>query len=159
MLGNVGTTVGVTTGALVVTVTAGTVVVATMTAVVVAVITGDVVATTMTGGTMMITGVLHTGDVMEEVSVVTVPPKASADPDQIVFAPMVMPALSSTFPRKVVFAPSVVAPNGVQKTSHADDPEMLAPAAVVSAPDGLKIYVPLPFKVRGPLTFIAPVLQ
>ena len=108
------------------------------------------------------TGAEQVGTVMVEVSVVTVPPKARALPVHVVLAPTVMPALLITFPMNVVFAPSVVAARGVQKTSHADAPEArvtTAPAVVVKAPVGLKMYVPVPLNVSGPPTFIAPELQ
>lgn len=95
------------------------------------------------------------------VSVVTVPPKASAMPIHVVLAPTVMPALSMTVPANVVLAPSVVACVGVQKTLHADAPLRVttAPAVDVSAPTALKMNVPLPLSVSGPPMFIAPELQ
>ncbi|MDO8468219.1 MAG: hypothetical protein Q7S29_00475 [Candidatus Peribacter sp.] len=99
--------------------------------------------------------------VMVTVSVVTVPPNARAIPVQVLFAPTVMPAGSMTIPANVVLAASVVAWVGVQNTLHADVPTMvtIAPAVDVSAPLGLKMYVPLPLRTSGPPTFIAPTLQ
>lgn len=95
------------------------------------------------------------------VSVVTVPPNARAIPVHVVFAPTVMPASSMTIPANVVLAASVVAWVGVQNTLQADAPirVTIAPAVDVSAPPDLKMYVPLPLRISGPPTFIAPVLQ
>lgn len=92
------------------------------------------------------------------VSVVTVPPNASARPDHVTFAPTVMPAFAITVPTIVVFAASVVACVGVQNTLHADAPlnETIAPAVDVSAPLVLNTNVPLPLSVNGPPIFIAP---
>lgn len=52
---------------------------------------------------------LHPGAVITSLSVVTVPPKASANPDHSVFAPTVMPAGAMMMPANEVFAPSVTA--------------------------------------------------
>jgi hypothetical protein len=96
------------------------------------------------------------------VSVVTVPPNASALPVQSVLAPKVMPAASMTVPSNVVSAPSVVAWFGVQNTSQADAPDNVTTelSTVVSAPSTLKMYVPLPFKVMPPVpTEAAAVMQ
>jgi len=107
-------------------------------------------------------GDAHVDAVIASVSVVTVPPNARALPVQVVLAPTVMPEGSITVPVNVVLAASVVAWVGVQNTSQDDAPPAkvtTAPAVEVSAPAGLKIYVPLPLRVSGPPTFIAPVLQ
>ncbi len=98
---------------------------------------------------------------MVTVSVVTVPPNASARPDHMVFAPTVMPASLMTVPTNLVFAASVVAWVGVQNTLHADAPlkETMAPAVDVSAPLLLKMNVPFPSSVSGPPIFMAPELQ
>ena len=95
---------------------------------------------------------------MVTVSVVTVPPNASARPDHMVFAPTVIPALAMTVPTNVVLAASVVASVGVQNTLHADAPlkETMAPAVDVSAPLVRKMNVPFPSSVSGPPIFIAP---
>ena len=104
---------------------------------------------------------VHIGTVIVSVSVVIVPPKTSPIPVHTVLAPTVMPAASMTTPLKVVLAARVVAPPGVQKTLHADTPtsDTIAPAVDVSAPPGLKMYVPLPLSVSGPPMSIAPALQ
>ena len=106
-------------------------------------------------------GAEQVGTVMVSVSVVSVPPNANALPVHVLLAPTVMPAAPMTVPANVVLAASVVAAVGVQKTSHADAPVNVttAPAVEVSAPTGLKMKVPLPLRVRGPPTFIAPELQ
>jgi len=95
---------------------------------------------------------------MVTVSVVTVPPNASARPDHVTFAPTVMPAFAITVPAIVVFAASVVACPGVQNTLQADAPlnATIAPAVDVSAPLVLNTNVPLPLSVSGPPIFIAP---
>src|SRR5512135_14253 len=112
---------------------------------------------------VVVTGAAQVGTVMVSVSVVTVPaPRDRARPDHTVFAPTVIAlALSMMVPAKVVLAASVVAELGVQKTLQAEAPESVtvAPAVEVSAPVGRKMYVPLPFNVRGPPTSMAPVLQ
>jgi hypothetical protein len=94
--------------------------------------------------------------------VVIVPPKDNARPVQFTVLPTVIPEVSMTVPINVVLAPSVAAAVGVQKTSHADAPPasvIIDPESDVSAPSGLKIYVPLPFNVIEPPTSIAPELQ
>ncbi len=53
--------------------------------------------------------VLHLVAVITSLSVVTVPPNASASPDHSVFAPTVMPAGAMMIPTNDVFAPSVTA--------------------------------------------------
>lgn len=96
------------------------------------------------------------------VSVVTVPPKASNLPVQVVFAPTVIPALLIIVPANVVFAARVAAADGVQNTSQDDAPDdkvTTEPAVVVRAPGDLKMKVPLPLRLRGPPTFIAPEAQ
>jgi hypothetical protein len=99
---------------------------------------------------------------MLSAAVVTVPLYAKAFPVHITVLPTVMPESSMSIPTNVVLAASVVAALGVQKTLQADAPPdnvTTEPAAEVSAPTGLKIYVPLPLKVIGPPIFIAPELQ
>jgi hypothetical protein len=90
---------------------------------------------------------------MISVSVDTVPPNDKARPVHVTVLPIVIPASSMSVPANVEFAPSVVAPVGVQKTSHADAPPANVTtelATVVSAPSILKIYVPLPERVIPP---------
>lgn len=87
-------------------------------------------------------GTIHTGAVIESISVVTVPEKARAFPIHVTFAPAVIPASSISVPINDEFAASVVACIGVQKTSQAEaPPERVTDelATVVNAPVILKI--------------------
>jgi len=99
--------------------------------------------TLIKGGVVAFPGeaLAQVGTVMVSVSVVMVPLKANALPDQVVFAPTVIPASPMTVPKKVVFAASVVAALGVQNTSQAEAPfkVITAPAVEVSAPTALKM--------------------
>jgi len=106
----------------------------------------------------------HDGTLMVSVVVETVPPNAKALPVQVMVLPMVIPEASMSVPANVELAPSVVAAVGVQKTSQADAPSLkttLVLASVVSAPSGLKMYVPAPWRVTvwPVVIFIAPPLE
>lgn len=92
----------------------------------------------------------HVGAVITSpVTVVTVPPKASALPFHATLPPTVIPAASITVPINVELAPRVVAPVGVQNTSQLDDPLNVTEelATVSSAQSILNIYVPGPSRV------------
>ena len=85
---------------------------------------------------------VYTGAVILTVSVVIVPLNPKALHVHTILAPKVIPASSITVPINVEVAPSVVAPTGVQKTSHADAPPVNVTcelAVVLSAPLALKI--------------------
>lgn len=107
---------------------------------------------------------VHVEDEMVSASVETVPPNAKALPVHVTVLPMVIPEASMSVPTSVELAPSDVAAVGAQNTSQADAPLVNATtelAAVVSAPFGLKIYVPAPLRVTVvPTTIsIAPPLE
>jgi hypothetical protein len=126
-------------------------------AVVVGVATGVVVTVVVATGVVVVTGVgvvvvvdVDVEHVVAEIvsaDVDTVPPKARALPTHPVMLPMLMPAGSTSVPRNVEFAPRVVAPPGVQNTSHADavpESDTTEFAAEVRAPVSRKMYVPWP---------------
>lgn len=106
-------------------------------------------------------GIFAAQVVIVAVSVVTVPPNASAIPYHEVLAPTVIPAASMIVPANIVLAARVVACIGVQKILHAEAPfsVTIAPAVEVKAPSVRKMKVPLPVKLSAPPISIAPVLQ
>lgn len=85
--------------------------------------------------------VVHVGTVIVSTAVETVPPNDKARPVQVAVLPIVLPAATISVPMNVELAPRVVAPTGVQNTSHAEAPTKLTIelAPVVSAPAGLNI--------------------